>query len=250
MPIAINDPAHAASAAAPSARCSQGQSLQLKNLWTVESIPEIGQVFESAFIIKLFWRDWVVEERGQGWFLVCLHFSLILDLPKTDLFWQAVAWQWCISHAVWVWKKRGGAEWEKRKKKQSDTKVLTGNSAILDKSNCWRVEPFHLVWTSWITAKVFFLPFSAIHITPTITALRSCIFCLCKPRRQCVYWPFCCFWNVSQKIVLSKVSSFFSSTGDQNGRKCTWFLKNFSYTSPQVAFPIKEGLGEQVNGKL
>lgn len=96
----------------------------------------------------------------------------------------------------------------------------------------------------------FFLPFSAIHITPTITALRSCIFCLCKPRRQCVYWPFCCFWNVSQKIVLSKVSSFFSSTGDQNGRKCTWFLKNFSYTSPQVAFPIKEGLGEQVNGKL
>lgn len=56
----------------------------------------------------------------------------------------------------------------------------------------------------------FFLPFSVIHITPTITALRSCIFCLCKPRRQCVYWPFCCFWNVSQKIVLSKISSFFS----------------------------------------
>lgn len=160
MPTAINDPAHAASAAAPSAWCSQGQSLELENLGAIESIPEIGEVFESAFIIKLFWRDWVVERGGsRGDFLVCLHFSLILDLPKTDLFWQAVAWQWCISHAVWVWKKRGGAEWEKRKKKQSDTKVLTGNSAILEKSNCWGVELFSFVWTSWIAAKVFFCPF-------------------------------------------------------------------------------------------
>lgn len=61
MPAVINDPAHAASAAAPGRlpvpwwRCPvvagqprrEGQSLELKNLWAIESIPEIGEVFLS-----------------------------------------------------------------------------------------------------------------------------------------------------------------------------------------------------------
>lgn len=94
----------------------------------------------------------------------------------------------------------------------------------------------------------FFLPFSVIHITPTITALRSCIFCLCKPRRQCVYWPFCCFWNVSHKIVLSKISSFFYWR--PKWQKINLVFKNFFDTLSQVAFPIEGGLREKVNGTI
>lgn len=52
MPTVNNGPAHAASAAAlvPDARRAawrEGQSLELKNLWAIESIPVTGEVFLS-----------------------------------------------------------------------------------------------------------------------------------------------------------------------------------------------------------
>lgn len=162
-------------------------------------------VSESAFIINLFWRDWTVDEGWGGDFCVCVS-----------------VWSWIYQRQICFGRRRPGSGashmlsgfvgvFEKRgQKKASYTRVLTGNSAILDMSNGWEAELFHSVQISLIAAKAFFLPFSVIHITPTITARRGCIFCLCKPRRQCVHWVSGCFWNVSSKLFSAKYPSFFS----------------------------------------
>lgn len=110
--------------------------------------------------LTYFWRDWAVEEE----WIFCLRFQSALGFPK-DRFWQTVAWRRCISHAVWVWwclKKRG----QKKVKlpQRFDWKLPTWREQQL---SSWAVP---LSADQLNSSQSFILPFSVIHLTPTMAA--------------------------------------------------------------------------------
>lgn len=148
-----------------------------------------------------------------------------------------MAWRWCISRAVWVcWclKKKG-------QKQASCPSIVTGNCHP-GESSSWEAELCHSVRISLIAAKALFCPFQLFISLPPSQPWGAAFFCLCKPKRQCVYWLSCCFRNASYKTVISKISFILFCFGYRNGRKyvhvcvCVCIYLDFSYASFTYCF--------------